>query len=89
MSKFRVRNKNYLFLSLQAECVPSAWAGTGGTPGAVHSVLQSDGQDVETRLHKEEVVCELWEKVIHCLLLEMDFVANLWASSLTFLWEKL
>lgn len=39
--------------------MPSAGAGPGGTPGALHSVLQQDGQDVETRLHKEEVVCEL------------------------------
>lgn len=69
MPKFCVRNKNYLFLSPQAKCVPRVWAGTGGTPGALYSVLQSDGQDVETRLHQEEVVCELWEKVINALLL--------------------
>lgn len=39
--------------------MPSAGAGSGGTPGALHSVLQPHGQDVEARLHKEEVVCEL------------------------------
>lgn len=30
----------------------------------MRSSLQSDGQDVETRLHREEVVHGLWEKVI-------------------------
>lgn len=61
MFKFGVRNKKkkFFFFLSQAKCVPSAGAGPGGTPGALHSVLQSDGQDVETGLHKEEVVCEL------------------------------
>lgn len=54
----------FSFLSPKAKCLPRVGAGAGGAPTAMCSGLQPHGEDVETGLHREEVVHGIREEVI-------------------------